>query len=197
MSNPDIARFGDRSGSPQGLPASTDSAARAGGDLDRLIPAVYEELRAVAHRRLAAHGGGGTLDTAALVHEAYLKLAGGPGESWRDRSHFFALASRVMRQILVDRARGRAAMKRGGERRRITFDEQVLAADEQADAMLELDDALAKLAAIAPRLARVVECKFFGGMGDEEIAQALGITDRTVRRDWEKARMLLRRALGE
>jgi RNA polymerase sigma factor (TIGR02999 family) len=160
-----------------------------------MVPLVYHELRALAHRRLADRGGAGSLNTTALVHEAYLKLAGNAGPEWRDRSHFFALASKVMRQILVDRARARATLKRGARRRAITFDEQTLAADEQADSLLELNDALARLSAVSPRLVQVVECRFFGGMTDGEIAAVLGVTERTVRRDWDKARLLLRRAL--
>jgi RNA polymerase sigma factor (TIGR02999 family) len=159
------------------------------------MPLVYHELRALAHRKLADRGRAGSLNTTALVHEAYLKLAGSAGPEWRDRSHFFALASRVMRQILVDRARARATLKRGAGGRAVTFDEQELAADQQAHSMLDLDDALARLSAVAPRLVQVVECRFFGGMTDAEIADVLGVTERTVRRDWDKARLLLRSAL--
>lgn len=164
--------------------------------LDRLVPLVYRELRIIAHRHLAAHGAEDTLNSTALVHEAYLKLGNEAGSAWRDRSHFFALASMVMRQILTDRARARTAVKRGGIQRRITLDEQTVAVDDQADSLLQLDDALARLAAVAPRLVRVVEFRFFGGMSEEEIASVLGVTTRTVRRDWDKARLLLRRALG-
>jgi RNA polymerase sigma factor (TIGR02999 family) len=137
------------------------------------------------------------LNTTALVHEAYLKLAGSAGISVRDRPHFFALASTIMRQILADRARARAALKRGGERHRITLDEQALATAEAADALLELDDALTRLASVDPRLVQVVECRFFGGMTDAEIAEVTGVTERTVRRDWDKARLLLRNILDE
>lgn len=164
--------------------------------LDRAIPLVYHELRTIAHRHLAAHGTGDTLNSTALVHEAYLKLGSETGAAWKDRAHFFALASMVMRQILIDRARARASLKRGGEQRRITLEEDSLAVDEQADSLLQLDDALGKLAQVAPRLVRVVECRFFGGMSEEEIGSVLGVTTRTVRRDWDKARLLLRRALS-
>lgn len=164
--------------------------------IDRLIPLVYRELRAIAHRQLAAHGGDDTLNSTALVHEAYLKLGSDAGAAWQDRSHFFALASLVMRQILTDRARARTAAKRGGTQRRITLEEQTVSVDDQAESLLQLDDALSRLAAYAPRLVRVVEFRFFGGMTDEEIGSVLGITPRTVRRDWDKARILLRRALA-
>jgi RNA polymerase sigma factor (TIGR02999 family) len=164
--------------------------------LDRAIPLVYRELRTIAHRHLAAHGGEDTLNSTALVHEAYLKLGSASGAAWRDRAHFFALASIVMRQILTDRARSRATHKRGGDQRRITLDETTVAADDQAESLLQLDEALGHLAEIAPRLVRVVEFRFFGGMSEEEIGSVLGVTTRTVRRDWDKARLLLRRALS-
>ena len=198
MSDPDIAGSapsGSSSHRSGAAPRSDPLAGPRGGgtELDKLLPVVYLELQVLAHRRLEL-GGRGTLDTSALVHEAYLKLAGPAGARWSDRSHFFALASKAMRQILADRARARATAKRGGERRRVTLDEQMLStisADDQAEAMLELDRALERLSALSPRLVQVVECRFFGGMRDEEIARALDVTDRTVRRDWEKARLLL------
>lgn len=184
-----------------------DSAAGPHGGaaeaLDGLVPAVYDELRAIAHRRLAAVGGraaAGTLATTGLVHEAYLKLArsgvadGGAG--WRDRAHFLAVAAVAMRQILVDRARARVTRKHGGDCRRVTLDDDAVAAGDRPEALLEIDDALDRLAAVSPRLARVVVCRFYGGMAEEEIAAALGVTVRTVERDWRKARMLLQRALA-
>jgi len=163
--------------------------------LDRLVPLVYQELRAIAHRQLAARGHGGTLQTTALVHEAYLKLVDQSRAEWRDRAHFLALASLAMRHVLVDRAKARVALKRGGERRAITLDEQEIGADDQPDALLQLNEALERLGEVGPRLVRVVECRFFGGLTEDEIAEALGLTVRTVQRDWAKARMLLRRAL--
>ena len=175
------------------------SAASADASLDELVPLLYGELRAIAHRHLAARGGaranGSTLVTTALVHEAYLKLAGGARSAWRDRTHFLAVAAVAMRQILVDRARSRASLKRGAWQGRVTLEEDALAADDQPDALLAIDDALDRLAAVAPRLARVVELRFYGGLSEEEIAAYLEVTPRTVQRDWAKARMLLRRAL--
>jgi RNA polymerase sigma factor (TIGR02999 family) len=161
--------------------------------LERLLPLIYHELRAIAHRQLGARGG--TLSTTELVHEAYLKLAVQSHGEWRDRAHFLALASVAMRHVLVDRAKARAAVKRGGGRHRVSFEEGRIAVDEQPEALLQLDEALERLAVAEPRLARVVECRFFGGLREEEIAEVLGITVRTVQRDWAKARMLLRRAL--
>ncbi len=158
----------------------------------------YRELRAIAHRRLAAGNRGGTLSTTALVHEAYLKLVDQSRGKWRDRAHFLACASLAMRHILIDRARERRALKRGGPDggfRRVTLDDEALAAEEQPDALLALNDALEQLAAAEPRLARVVECRFFGGLTEQETAAALGLTARTVQRDWVKARVLLRHAL--
>jgi len=164
--------------------------------LDRLMPVVYDQLRQIARRQLAVRQGGGTLSTTGLVHEAYLKLVDQSRVAWRDRAHFFALASVAMRHVLVDRAKARLAQKRGGERRRITLDDEHVDADDQAELVLELNEALDRLAAVEPRVARVVECRFFGGLTDEETAEVLEVTRRTVQRDWVKARMLLRRALS-
>ena len=169
--------------------------------LDQIVTLTYQELRAIAHRRLAARGpggGGGTLSTTALVHEAYLKLADQSRPEWggRDQSHFFALASLVMRHILVDRARERSAQRRGGGDRHITLDEEVIAQGDQSDALLQLNEALETLSTVDPRLVQVVECRFFGGLTESETAEALGITTRTVQRDWVKARVLLKHALA-
>jgi RNA polymerase sigma factor (TIGR02999 family) len=163
--------------------------------LDRLLPVVYEQLREIAHRRLGPRERG-TIETTALVHEAYLKLVDQSSAEWRDRAHFFALASVAMRHVLIDRARARATSKRGGDDERITFDDDAVAVEDRAFALLEIDDALDKLAEIDSRLARVFECRFFGGLTEEEIAESLGITVRTVERDWAKARMLLRVSLA-
>jgi RNA polymerase sigma factor (TIGR02999 family) len=163
--------------------------------LDRLMPLVYEELRTIAHRQLAGRGGVGTLQTTALVHEAYLKLVDQSLASWHDRLHFLALASVAMRHVLVDRARARVAKKRGGGARRVPLHGNEIAVEDQAEALLQLEDALTRLGKTEPRLARVVECRFFGGLTEEEVATALGLTTRTVQRDWVRARQLLRTAL--
>jgi len=167
----------------------------AAGSLDRLVPVVYDELRVIAHRQLAARDRGSTLSTTALVHEAYMKLVDQSRAQWRDRAHFFAVASLAMRHVLVDRAKARMRMKRGGGQHHFTLDEATIGADDQPDALLELDEALKRLAALDPRLARVVEYRFFGGLTEDEIAEAMGVTRRTVQRDWAKARALLHRAL--
>jgi RNA polymerase sigma factor (TIGR02999 family) len=165
--------------------------------LDRLMPVVYEELRAIARRQLARRAPGGTLSTTGLVHEAYLKLVDQSRVTWHDRAHFFALASVAMRHVLVDRARARLTTKRDGAFVRITLDRVEIAGADQAELLLQLNDAIDRLAAVEPRFARVVDCRFFGGLDEKEIAEALGVTVRTVQRDWAKARMLLRRALAE
>ena len=163
--------------------------------LDQAVALAYRELRAIAHRRLMGRGAGGTLSTTALVHEAYLKLADQSRAGWKDDAHFLALASLAMRHVLVDRARELATLKRGGMRQRVTLDEEQMSAEAEPDVLLQLDDALDRLAAFDQRLARVVECRFFGGLTEQETANALGLTVRTVQRDWVKARVLLRRAL--
>jgi len=164
--------------------------------VDELLPVVYEELRRIAHRHLARRDDRSTLQTTALVHEAYLKLVDQSRAEWRDRAHFLALAAVAMRHVLADRAKARRTVKRGGEPQRITLDEHTLRVDDQAETLLQIDEALDRLAGIDARLARVVELRFFGGLTNEEIAEALGITARTVDRDWVKARMLLRELLN-
>jgi len=163
--------------------------------LDQVFTLTYRELRAIAHRRLVARGPRGTLTTTGLVHEAYLKLVDQSRAGWQDLAHFHALASLAMRHVLVDRARERVAVKRGGARPQITLDDDIVAAEDQPDALLQLNDALERLAALNPRLAQVVDCRFFGGLTEQETAAALEITTRTVQRDWVKARVLLRRLL--
>jgi RNA polymerase sigma factor (TIGR02999 family) len=164
--------------------------------MDRLTTLVYDELRAVARRQLRRFRPGQTLDTTALVHDAYLRLVAQAGASWQDRAHFLSVAGVAMRQILVDAARRRMAKKRAGENLPITFDELRPGrggpdASSQAVEILDLDAALTALAARNERLSRLVELRFFAGLTEEETAQALGISERTVRRDWLKARAFL------
>jgi len=164
--------------------------------LDQIIVTAYDELREIAHRQRLARDNHGSLATTALVHEVYLTLVDQSHARWNDRAHFLALAAVVVRHVLADRAKARVAIKRGGAQQLITFDEQLIVSDDQPEMLLQIDDALDRLAEIGPRLARVVECRFFGGLTNEEIAEALGTTVRTVERDWAKARMLLRRLLA-
>ena len=161
------------------------------GALDRLFPIVYKELRERAHRQLAGRRSSDTLSTTALVHEAYLKLSGSAHQSYEDRIHFFAVASRAMRQILVDYARRHAAAKRGSGDRPLSLDPDVVPGPGRSEELLELDEALAKLERLDERLGRVVELRFFGGLSVEEVGDAMGVSPRTVKRDWRKARAFL------
>lgn len=161
-----------------------------------LMESVYDELRVIARRQLRSRRGGETIQTTALVHEAFLKLSSGAEAEFADRCHFFAVAATAMRQILVDHARRHASEKRGGGWRRIDLDDARLDVESQTELLIEIDDALSKLAALEPRQTRVVECRFFAGMTEPETAQALGVTERTVRRDWVKARAWLHVELG-
>jgi RNA polymerase sigma factor (TIGR02999 family) len=162
---------------------------------DQLLPLVYHELRRAARRELSVRPSD-TLSTTALVHELYLKFSRAQRADWRNRSHFLSVAAVAMRHILVDRARRRTADKRGGPQRQVTLEDNLIGTDTQAESLLELHEALDQLALIDERLARVVECRFFGGMTEQETAEALGVTERTIRRDWIKARGLLYQALG-
>lgn len=164
--------------------------------IDRLVPLVYNELRQIAHRHLSSRTDGATLNTTALVNEAYLKLVDQSRAHWNDRVHFLAVAALAMRHILTDRAKARKSLKRGGDRRRVTLDDSTIAAADAPDALLQITDAIDRVAIIDARLARVVEYRFFGGLSNDEIAVVLGITERTVERDWIKARMLLREMLA-
>jgi len=166
------------------------------GALDELMPQVYQELRSIARRQLSGQRKDRTLNTTALVHEAFLKLSASQMPDWNDRCHFYAVAATAMRQIVVDHARRLGSKKRGGDWQRVEFQVENLKVEEQAELLMDLDRALNKLSQLNQRLTRVVECRFFAGMSEMETAAALGITDRTVRRDWIKARAYLHRELG-
>jgi len=158
------------------------------GAMDRLFPLVYEELRRVAHRALRGERTGHTLGTTGLIHEAYIRLADQTRLEYRDRAHFYGIAARAMRHILVDYARRHRAAKRGGAQRPIVLDEALLGIEDRAEALVALDDALRELEGLDPRLSQVVQCRFFGGLTEEETGEVLGVTARTVRRDWLKAK---------
>ena len=164
--------------------------------LDRVFPLVYDELRRIAHRQLQDERDGHTLVTTALVNEAYIRLVDVTRVEWRDRVHFLSTAARAMRRILIDHARERNAVRRGGGQRPVTLDEALIPVDLTTESLVALDDALEELGQLNPRLARVVECRFFGGMTEDETGGALGVTSRTVRNDWVKARGWLRQALA-
>jgi RNA polymerase sigma-70 factor (ECF subfamily) len=162
----------------------------------QLIPLVYEELRALAHRQLGGHGPQ-MLQTTALVHEVYLRLAGRSQLRVEDRRHFFAIAARAMRQLVVDHARRQAAGKRGGSQRMVPLDGAEIPVAGRAAEIVAIDAALDRLAAHDARLSQVVELRFFGGLSVEETADVLGSSPRTVKRDWRKARAFLYRELTE
>jgi len=161
----------------------------------QLFPLVYDELRRIAHRQIARERPGHTLDTTALVHEVYLKLVDQTRVQWADRSHFFAVATQAMRRILVDYARKYCSDKRGGEAIRVSLDDANPAVEDRAELLLAVDEALSELGKLDERLSRVVECRFFGGLTEEETAEVLGVTARTVRRDWSKAKGWLHHVL--
>jgi len=173
------------------------SAVRRGeaGAIDRLVPLVYDELRAAARRQLAGRRLGQTLDTTDLVHETYLKLVDRSRADWRDRTHFLAASAVAMRHILVDSARRRAAVKRGGDAHRTPLRESRVGVEGQVAEILAVDEALTVLESFDPKLSRLVELRFFGGWRIDEIAELRSVSGRTVLRDWRKARAFLYRAL--
>lgn len=164
---------------------------------DRALPLVYDDLRRIARRQLRRGGAGPqTLNTTGLVHEAWMKLVASTGLTVEDRGHFFAIAATAMRQVVVALARKRSAAKRGGGERPLTLDEERIPLDGQAEQLLALDTALERLGERDERLARVVECRFFAGLSEEETASALGVSLRTAQRAWMRARAWLREELG-
>ncbi len=170
----------------------------SGGDetaFDCLIPLVYDDLSRIAHNQLHGERVGHTLCTQALVHESYLNLAGKPASAWRNRAQFFAVASRAMRRILIDHARRRQAARRGGDAESVTWTDRVGSVERDFDELLAIDEALTSLARQHPRMARVVECRIFGGMNPDETAEALGTSRRTIEREWTRAKTYLFRAL--
>ena len=183
MSEPPVAI-----GESLGAPPETQQMAR------ELLPLLYEDLRRVAHRERFRVGAGATLQTTALIHDAYLKLQGAAG--FNNREHFLRASALAMRHVLINYARDRVAQKRGGGAIEVSLDQAPDVPGQGDETLLEVNEALQRLAALNPRLAQVVECRFFAGYGEEETALALGLTDRTVRRDWVKARAWLRRELG-
>ena len=164
--------------------------------LDKLTPLVYEELRWQASRYLRRERRGHSLQTTALINEAFLRLIDARDIHWQDRAHFFAIAANLMRRVLVDHARRRDAEKRGGSPLRLTLDEGLAVAKETDVDLLAIDEALDRLAQIDPQQARVVELRFFSGLTVDETAAALGVSPKTVKRDWSVARAWLRREIG-
>lgn len=164
--------------------------------LEKLMPLVYEELHRLAKRHMGRERAGHTLQTSALVNEAYLRLVERRGVCFENRAHFFAVSAQVMRRILVDFARARRNLKRGGGARRVTLDEGALVSPESGTDLLALDESLERLAALNPRQGRVVELRYFGGLSEKEVAGVLKVSERTVRNDWGLARAWLYRELS-
>jgi len=163
--------------------------------LERLVPLVDSDLRHLARRHMRREQAGHTLQTTALVNEAYLRFVEGPRVRLRDREHFFALAAALMRHILVDHARAKRNLKRGGGLRRVALSEVFVTSPQRGTHLIALDEALDALAALDPRRGRVVELRVFGGLSVEETARAMGVSVQTVMRDWKLARAWLRREL--
>jgi RNA polymerase sigma factor (TIGR02999 family) len=186
----------DASDARDTVTAVLSAGGRGGRDVfDELLPLVYDELRRMAHRHLARERRQRTLDTTGLVHEAYLKLVDQSRISEKGRAYFFAAAARAMRQVLVDAARRRGRVKRGAGEAPLNLEDFQVAVDDFATRLQDLDEALERLATLFPRQARVVECRFFGGLSVEETAEALELAPRTVKRDWSLARAWLFREL--
>jgi len=160
-------------------------------DAGKLVPLVYEELRRLAHRHLQREAPGHTLTTTDLVHQAYLQLAGQDGTQWHSKDHFMAVAATAMRHILVDHARTLGRLKRGGALRRVPLESADIAMEDRAELLIALDEALDRLRELDGRQAQVVECRFFAGLTEDETAAALGVSVRTARRDWTKAKAWL------
>ena len=174
------------------------------GAMDRLMPLVYRKLKRIAHRQLGGEVGGHTLSTTAVVHEAYLRLTEQSRAEWVDRGQFFAIAARTMRRVLIDYARQHQAARRGGPGRYAVAlevlehgDPTAISIPDRADSLLALDEALEALQQVDERLARVVECRFFAGLSEVETSEALGVSQRTVARDWQMARAWLYEALRD
>lgn len=178
----------------------TELLARArSGDSSALadvFPLIYDELPRLAHQQLRREPDGHTFSPTALVHEAYMRLIDYTRLEWANRAHFMAVASTAMRRILVDHARAHRSLKRGGGRRPVSLDDVELGTEERAELLVAVDEALERLKSVEPRQAQVVECRFFGGMTEEETAEALGIGLRTVKRDWARAKLWLQRQVG-
>lgn len=165
--------------------------------LDELMPLVYEELRRLAKHYMRGQKEGHTLQATALVNEAYLRLVDSSRVQWQNRAHFFAISAQLMRRILVDFARTKNSLKRGGEQIKVTLDERIAVPFERGTDLVALDEALENLAKFSPRQSQIVELRYFGGLTEEEIAEALNVSTRTVRRDWSVARAWLYRELND
>jgi RNA polymerase sigma-70 factor, ECF subfamily len=205
MASDPITRADGHAGTTSSLPPSEDPVVAAlladlsQGDrtaLNRLLPLVYDTLRRLAHRALRGERRGHTLNTTALAHEAYVKLAGLERIQWQNRAHFFAIAALAMRRVLVDHAVSRTAQKRGGGITPVALDEGLLVSDDRLEEVLILDQALQRLESIDASVVRIVQCRIFVGMSIEETALALALSPATVKRHWQAARAWLTRELS-
>ncbi len=172
----------------------------SGGDQkapERLMPFVYDEMRRLARVFLAKERGNHTLQPTALVHEAYVRLVDQTRVNWQNRAHFYGIAASMMRRVLIDHARAHVTDKRGGATIRLSIDDVQVPVEERAAALLDLDEALERLKEMDERKCKIIEMRFFGGLSDEEIAEALGVSTRTVLRDWKTARLWLYRELTQ
>jgi RNA polymerase sigma factor (TIGR02999 family) len=167
------------------------------GAASKLVPVVYDELRRLAGAYMRRERVDHTLQATALVHEAYLRLVEQRSVNWQSRAHFFGVAAQLMRRILIDHARGHSRQKRGGDEKKVSLDEAFVFSEQQADELLAVDDSLNQLAKIDPRQAKIVEMRFFGGLSVEEAAEALGVSPKTVKRDWSVAKAWLYADLKE
>jgi RNA polymerase sigma factor (TIGR02999 family) len=202
-----VGRDGAKNGSPptpsgwDGGPAGETSRpagnGAAQGAVDDQIPVVYQELRRIARAHLRRERSGHTLNTTALVHEAYVELARFDRVLWSDRAHFLSIAARMMRRVLIDHAVARKALKRNGNAQRVSLHDDIAQTDARTDELVAIGEAIERLERLNPRLARVVECRVFAGMSVDETAGAIGTSAATVKRDWNVARAWLNRELGE
>jgi RNA polymerase sigma-70 factor (ECF subfamily) len=165
--------------------------------LDKLMPIVYDDLRRLAKRYMRGQRAGHTLQTTALVNEAYLKLIDSSWVNWQNRAHFYAISAQLIRRVLIDFARAKNSLKRGGDHIKITLDEQIEVPFEKETDLIALDEALQNLAKLSLRQSQIVELRYFGGLNEEEIAETLKISARTVRRDWNVARAWLYRRIKD
>jgi RNA polymerase sigma-70 factor (ECF subfamily) len=174
----------------------TDWSGGNEGALEKLIPLIQPELHRLAHHFMSRERLGHTLQTTELLNEAYLRLVDDPKRNWQNRTHFIAAAAQLMRRIMVDHARERRSLKRGGDAMKVSLDEAALVSEQRGEELLALDEALEKLATQDPRKSQIVELRYFGGLTTDEIAAFLEISDRTVRREWRMARAWLYGALS-
>lgn len=201
LSSASDAQRVSESGHPASEPAHeiTDLLLASGAGAmrdERLLEAVYADLKRIARARLRPERDDLTLGTTDLVHESYLRLVDQRRADWQDRRHFYRVAAMTMRRVLVDHARRHLAERRGGDRRRVTLEPDLVGVEQRAELIVEVDDLLEKLGRLDARLPRVVECRWFAGYTEAETAEVLEVSERTVRRDWQKARALLREGFG-